>query len=921
MAYNPFDFFRRNQKIFMGVFVIVVMFTFVLSFGRGDFFDWLPRWLGSKKSKGEVLAVIDGDKYRESEASQLRQRRTMANKYMVSAAGKALQSLNIIASDTSKVSAENRTTLTTAYQNLNMLNLLNDSQYRDIRDQLLPNVMENYRTSQLKVEKIATDPNTKSEDLEVANAYRKFISLRSQINSDKHYFGNQPNRNAKDSLEFTLWLKKADQLKIQYRTEDVDALIEQEFLVLKSDEREKILLEMVQEGRQSGVKKDLILDAIGDEFRVRMAQIAVLGLPVVRANGNTVTAHAPFDYYEFYRTETSPAKYWILTVPVENFISKVEEQPTETELREIFNKAKNTEPDPAELKPGLKKGRQLKLGWVEVTGKEPFYATAAADALVKAEVAAKMGGLLTIGFGPGAIGTVASAGTLKLENPALQGQYDQYRRMHDFIIAKRWLTADPAALGYPLLDSSFANPQAAAATVGLAAMPLGTMANLFGVANGSNLSADGVERKQRLFAGLASISAPTLGGSAILTQYLGNLAATAHVTPAPLPLAAVKTQLAQTAREQLRFGLAQQDIKNLQDQLAKINKGEDADANQKEADALIAKFVAPASNWLDKDGKPQLGRGLKTGGSTGFFDVHTITYDPGLAPLKARLIQQTLGQPGVVEFGRNFFFDFDPSTRQLTKPTTGLYNPLPYQVQNGQAQPRPLPDDFESQYLVWRTAEVRSEPATSFEAARPKIVEIWKRQKARGLARKAAEEFSAQTPSFGNNFVDVSPKLFDAKEKFRDRFTDPAAKDRITDFEFRDVSQIVIGQPDRGAPTVTPFGLQRTNNIMYPTQKMVAQMIDNRLKPVSSSFVMVDRPENLYFVPVLLERNERSQQNFFSTVYNPDPFSKNVSPVMMAQFELESRRQAREEAIELLKAEFKYEKENENLEKLSGSGE
>ncbi len=921
MAYNPFDFFRRNQKIFMGVFVIVVMFTFVLSFGRGDFFDWLPRWLGAKKSKGEVLAEIDGDKYRESEASQLRARRNLANRYMVTAAGKAMQNLTTAVADVSKVSAENRMTLTNANQHLSTLTLLNSPQYKQFRDQLLPEAFRNFKTSQLKVEKIATDPNSKPEDLEVANAFRKIISLSEQLVSDKHYFSNQPNRNAKDSLEFMLWLKKADQLKIQYRTADVDALIEQEFLVLKSDDREKILLEMVSEGRQSGLRKDAILESIGDEFRVRMAQIAVLGLPVVRENSSTLTAHAPFDYYEFYRTQTSPARYWILTVPVENFISKVEEQPTETELREIFNKAKNTEPDPAELKPGLKKGRELKLGWLEVTGKEPFYATAAADALIKAEVAAKMSGLLTLGFGPGAIGTIASVGTLKLENPALQGQYDQYRRTHDFIIAKRWLTADPAAMRFPLLDTSFANPQAAAATVGLAAMPLGTLGNRFAVANGSNLSADGVERKQRLFAGLASISAPMLGGTTILTQYLGNLAATAQVTPVPLPLAAVKTQLAQTAREQLRFGLAQQDIKILQEQLGKINKGDDAELNQKESEALIAKFVAPASNWLDKDGKPQLGRGLVSGGSKGFYDVNTITYDIGLAPLKARLIQQTFGQPGVTEFGRNFFFDFDPSTRQLSKPTIGLYKPLPYPEQNQQAQARPLPDDFESQYLVWRTAEVRSEPATSFETARPKIVEIWKRQKARVLAKQAAEEFSAQTASFGNNFLDISPKLFDAKSRFRDRFTDPAAKDRITHFEFNDVSQIVVGQPDRGAPTVASFDLRPTNDMRYPTRKMVAQMIDNRLKPVSSSFVMVDAPENLFFVPVLLERNERDQQNFFKNVYNPSPTSSNVSPFMMAQFEFESRRLARDEAIELLKAEFKYEKENENLEKLSGTGE
>ena len=52
MAYNPFDFFRRNQKTAFAALTVFVMFTFVLSFGQGDFFQWLPGWLGSFKKTG-----------------------------------------------------------------------------------------------------------------------------------------------------------------------------------------------------------------------------------------------------------------------------------------------------------------------------------------------------------------------------------------------------------------------------------------------------------------------------------------------------------------------------------------------------------------------------------------------------------------------------------------------------------------------------------------------------------------------------------------------------------------------------------------------------------------------------------------------------------------------------------------------------
>lgn len=928
MAFSPFDIFRRNQKIFMSVIVIGVMFMFVLSFGRGDFFDWLPRWLGAKKSKGPVLAVIDGEKIQESETSQLRSRRSLANQYMTIAAVKALENLDKYSKDNaSKVSPENRATIQGAVQAQSMMAMMMNPQMRQnpqLFQQFFPRAVSDFIAAEQKLDKLVADPNTKADDLETANAIRKLMRLSVQISSmDKHYFLNMPNRNAKDSLEYMLWLKKADQLKIHFSTADVDALIEQEFLQLKADEREKILNDMTKD-RQVGITKDAIQGAIADEFRVRMAQVAVMGLPDIRATGRV--GHAPFDYYEFYRNETSPAQYGILSVPVENYIARVTGEPTETELRELFNKAKNTEADPAELKPGLKKGRELKVGWVEITGKEPFYTTAATDALVKAEAAAKIAGLFTIPFGPGAIGTVASVGALKLENPALQGAYDKYRSEHNSDIESRWYRGTPSSLAFlnPVLDSSYANPQVAAATVGLAAMPLGTLGNRFAVGNGTLVSADGAERRQRLFAGLASISAPNLGGVAILTQYAGNLAATAHVTPAPVPLAAVKPQLVKETTEQLRYGLARRDSDGFQEELAKINKGEDKEKAQKEAEAYIAKFAGAGTTWNDKDGKPQLGRGLKLGGSTAYFDQHNIGDDPGLAPLNDRLSRQHAGTQNVTTFGRRFFFDIDPNTGQQTKPSVGLYVPFQYPEPNQtQFRAPPLPNDFQSQFLVWRTGEVPSEAAKDFDKARARTVEIWKRQKARELAKKAAEELAAQTANLGSNYFDVSLKLKNKEAEFRSQFAEPAARDRVEFTEINRVSKLVVDNFDieSGGASLKPFGLKATKAIPYPTQKMRDDLVANSSKPMSTSFVMVDRPENKYYVAVLMSRVEGESQGFFNTVYNPSPMAGQISSTLSGQYEAESRKQAREEALELLKAEFKYTEESQNLEKLTGSGE
>jgi len=934
MAYNPFDLFRRNQKIIFAGLTIVIMVMFIFSFGRGDFFDWLPRWLGQKKSRGEVLAVIDGDKFRESESSQIRNRRRLANQYMSAAARKALEELQGTAKERSdKVSPENRPVVQEAQQSIGMLGFLNQIPVQS-REMFFQQIVKGMQSGIEKLEKLLAKPGVSQDDLDAANSVRKLLtlSLHMMRSGNEHYFYNQPNKSAKDAIDYTLWLKKADQLKIHFRTEDVDGLVEQEFLRLKSDAREKILNEMVAEGRQNGVTKDAILEAIGDEFRVRLAQVAVMGLPEVRSSNPADVGHAPFDYYEFYRTETSPVQYSVITVPVENYVSKVEGQPTETELREIFNKAKNTEADPGEPKIGIKKGRELKLGYVEITGKEPFYAAAATDALVKGEVAAKMAGLFTVPFGSGAIANALSAGMLKVEDPALQGAYDYYRYVHGANLSARWFTTESSArsLSTPL-DTTYANAQVAAATVGLAAGPLGTAANRFTVSNATIANADIAERRQRLFAGLAMIAPPALSGPAVLVQHMGNFATTNSGLPKALPLAAVKGKLVTEVREGLRFGLAQSDVQKFQDEIAKIHKDfekdDDKEKGGREAAAYIAKFANPASNWIDRDGKPQLGRGLILGGSVGFADVHSIGDDPGLAAIKNRLQRQHGGQR--TPFGRRFFFEEDFRTGQ-PRIATGLYSPVPY-PEVGTQRAAPLPNENDSQYLVWRSAEQPSEAAKDFDKARPKVVEIWKRQKARELAKKAAEELAAKAGTLGKDPYVLDGKLKDLIVQYRSAYPKFSPEyDRAKTFEIANVARINISErrEQTGMALVgTPYtveNLRSSTDIAYPTPKMAEQLVDHRTKDIATSFVMVDKPESNYYVAVLINRVVSLESSFLRRVYSPeaDPARSNqIAEDLAGLFDQEARKQAREEAIELLKAEFNYEKETENKEKLSGTGD
>src|SRR5579871_5700023 len=82
MAFNPFNAFRKHQKVLFAGLTIVCMFTFVLTsgvagFGR-DFFSELPRWLGVGRGKNPPVATVYGQKYGEMDLRLIRERRFQA---------------------------------------------------------------------------------------------------------------------------------------------------------------------------------------------------------------------------------------------------------------------------------------------------------------------------------------------------------------------------------------------------------------------------------------------------------------------------------------------------------------------------------------------------------------------------------------------------------------------------------------------------------------------------------------------------------------------------------------------------------------------------------------------------------------------------------------------------------------------------
>src|SRR5260370_23645614 len=81
MAFNPFHGFRKHQKTFFAIMVIVCMFVFILQFGAGDAFTRALSWFGAGRGKGTVVATLNGTKVYETDLSQLNRQRSFASQF------------------------------------------------------------------------------------------------------------------------------------------------------------------------------------------------------------------------------------------------------------------------------------------------------------------------------------------------------------------------------------------------------------------------------------------------------------------------------------------------------------------------------------------------------------------------------------------------------------------------------------------------------------------------------------------------------------------------------------------------------------------------------------------------------------------------------------------------------------------------
>lgn len=912
MAYNPFNIFRRNQKAIFAVVTVIIMFVFVLSSGLGgsDFFEWFPRWLGAKSKKGDVVCKLDGTKIYQSDLSggfgSLQFKRVIASRFMIGAANSALQAIDQFQKQQMDAISDTETRRI-LMQGASASAYLRSPEGRQLQYfRAIPQLatqLKQFEAAIAACDALASSSTAKPIEKEIVRArqYADLIMDESMNARGGTYFFRAPNQTQSDLIDFMLWQKKADQLGISFTTDDIKQLIQKEFYgFFHSD------VPVLKELRSSpGFNIDDCIKAIGEEFRVRTAQVAVLGPSMIylrgdKTFGGSTIFSPPFEVFEYYREQCSPTDYVAFPIPVAGLVNSVTQEPQEKELERLFDQYKDDEYNPGKETPGFKTPRQVKLEWISASGTEPYYVKMAEESLKAGELQAKVGSELIIpfaGIGPGWIVSATAPLIPKdtlLELDSVRKEYTSQSNEHYASLERDWHFP---SIVTELSPTSTVRPSTLVAALG--GFVGGTL-TLSGPVTGINTFETAVrasELRDRILTGAPAVLGAVPGPGMFATM-MGGQASMQSLLPKPLPIDVVKPQLMKHLLEQTAKQLVINDMTTFKTKVAELSENGNA-KDKSPVLKYIAEFIAA--------------RNLPHGASEKLRTEWTLEDDPGLAPIREVLAKNVHGN-AVVQFGKKFFWADDARPGQKT-PISGTYKAEFYPSEpNKFESPSATP---EARFIVWRTEETRAVPAKSFQAAKDQVLAAWKRIKARDLARNRAEALANQMQSMAGDVPElIDQNINELANTVRVSIADPKIRDRVKVFPINGVCPLIV---DFQGPH--PFELRPSRDIPYPTRAMIDTLLAQRTKPPKTSFVLVDEPKDTYYVVTLKVRQVKSEQEFQQNVYTEFPLGMagilgQSREAVMGSYIGDARKKTMESVLGLLKQEFKLVLTDEQKKKL-----
>ncbi|HEV3145217.1 MAG TPA: hypothetical protein VGZ47_15105 [Gemmataceae bacterium] len=890
MAFNPFHAFRKYSKTMFAVLMIVCMITFVMSSGlggRSDFLSSPPDWVPFTDKNPEA-ARIDGHKVTTKQLQDLKIQRQMADLYI----RQAIQTVH------AKVVEQMDKRLKEFDQNKDYLTLQDLRQMVMVKslsmnpqfgDRAFSILGSQGRGAQMPPEQVVYgyiymlnsyisrfEKDKRTDDVEMLTKFRKVLLqdyLRMTRSRGDLYFGGSL-RSGDDLLDFLVWKWAAEKRGIELSQPTVEKLLDDETLgeLTKDD---SVDIEKLLQKNFRNYKGDQLNDALANEFCVRIAQVALLGQSINREN---IPAYVtPYEFWTYFDDVRTAIRVGMLPVKVEEYVKQVTAQPSEGELKELFDKYRKEEPAPFLENPGFKEPKRVKIEWLSGKADSPYFRKAGLEEGKKetfnsaARIAAislpPVGGILP------SLGGVASATYRYADLPEfrLESEYRNYQS-RDRIMS--W--TDSALFFFAVHEYTVVNPNIIAATIGdmLASKASGgtVLSPCLTLASQSVAQ----EMRERVRLGLAPLAG--IGGGP--WPVMGYPAA----IPQGLALGVVRNQLLEKVNDELTREKFAEDLRKFQEELEKRSK-DVKDIKKKGSKEEIAKYIDEFVKTHE----------LTKGASKELDDQFSIVNDPGLKPLHDKYFENQLvakSDPTGLGFGQQFF-----SEGGFRGPM-GLYQPTWFQSSG--PSPGPFNAIDTAYYLAWKTEEVESKMRT-FDKARDDVVKAWRWQRARDLAKKAAEQWQEKARESKGNLAVLK---------------DLAAQTKAELIELGPMAKINM-QPALNPlqpPQYGPYQIPR-DKIHYPSAAMSNDLLDLRTKDLGTTIVVSDLPKAIFYVTTLTSRDHPTQEEFRQVYARAQS-----GDVLLSDLQTTRRIDFRKELIQQLRADAKVTVVTDELKRFNDRG-
>jgi hypothetical protein len=808
MAFHPFAFFRKRQKSLLAALTILSMFIFILTGFSGSITERVGGWFGTRKDKTEVVSLY-GKTVTVSELDQVFQNRRQANAFMMQAISAAQPNL----SDDERKEVTNR-----VFAELTRQDVMGGPDAG--RAHLFA-----YRQDLLKAGKT-----------EAARFVLHFLRDMEMMSWTREhpgtlYFGG--GLTPDELLDFLVWRKQADRLNITLTDEDLRKAVnaEADGDVLSGDPaKDAKTISLYLQGQFRAVDPKAVLNALRDEFRVRMAKEVLLGSAgSARAatgagmGGDEVPGEGtPAEFWEYYKDNQTALTVDFLKIPVKQFTGQVKKEPTQQELEDLFRRYKNDEPIPDRPTPGFKVPRKVKVEWVTADPNAPHYREAAEKALPALSASGPLALLpfpaVSGGTPAGVAGVAAQMAVGSLWNVPMQFQYETYIKG----LKSWWDASNVTPEGTNPYATGFRRPDTVVSVVGQLA--------------GSGLTG-----------ATPWTAAGALGGSIEirLNEQKARQASMVLAGASPFPLGVAAQEAALTDVRLPRMSEVTNDLA-----LGLINR-----IGPKTAEAAMLAFIKDlegkrfspkdAAEYVEKNATIEHGI-TNLGAMKEAKDEWAIADDPALAPLRRATegdVPFTLSRQR--QFADQFFAARNPDGR------VGATQPY---------QPKELSDIRSGTTFYWWLTDSEKPKVRTFAEAKADVEAEWKFIQARKEARQAAERAIDDLKKRPEG-ISADRFLRDEAEKLK--VANPGAG--YNTFELIGISRLAEVQAPilvrrdlttRYEPYKFPEG-----DIAYPKSDTVEELL-KQLQKKGDTVVFTDRPERNYYVALLEERNVPGEDKF-----------------------------------------------------------